>query len=108
MRAIGTSITTLNLEFLIADILKEQKNPISITSKRTCVYRANRTSKDSIRQNKSFKRTKNFKPFNRCRKLNRGSNYNMLLENDDDEAFKDVETEFESDLDLELEFFIIL
>ncbi len=29
----------------------------------------------------------------------------MLLENDDDEAFKDAETELESDLDLELKSF---
>src|SRR6266566_4033007 len=55
MRAIGVLVTTLNLEFLIADILEEQKNPTSITSKRTFVHKANRPSKDSTCQNKGFK-----------------------------------------------------
>src|SRR6266566_9188355 len=67
-------------------------------------YRTNRPSKDPIRQNKGFKYTESFRPSNRCRKSDRGSSYNTHPE-EDEEAFKDVETEFESDLDPELESF---
>ncbi len=48
MRAIKASVTALNLKFFIIDILKEQKNPVSTTSKRMYVYKANRTLKDLI------------------------------------------------------------
>ncbi len=65
MKIIETSVIALNLEFLIADILEEQRNPTSTTSKRTYVHKVNRTSKDPIRQSKSFKRIKNFRLFNR-------------------------------------------
>src|SRR6266566_10126823 len=108
MRAIGASVTALNLEFLIADILKKQRNPASTTSKKTYVHRANRTSKDLTRQNKSFKRIENFRPSNRRRRSDRGSNYNMLFEDDDDKVFKNVEIEPESDLKLKLESFIYI
>ncbi len=90
----------------MADILEEQKNLAFIIFKRTYVYRTNRTPKDLIRQSKSLKRIKNFKPFNRRRKLNRGSNHNTFLKDDDDKASKDVETELESDPNPELESFI--
>ncbi len=104
MRAVEASVTALNLEFLMADILEEQRNPASITSKRTFVYRANRPFRDPICQNKGFKRIESFRPFNRCRRPDRGSSYNMYPE-DDEEVSKDVEIEPESDLDLELESF---
>ena len=104
MKVIRPSITALNLEFFIADILEEQRNPTSTTSKRTYVYKANRTPKDPIHQNKGPKRIESFKLFNRRRRLNRGSNYNIYLE-DDEEAFKDIETELESDLNFKLKFF---
>ncbi len=107
MRAIGASITALNLEFLIADILEEQRNPVFITFKRTYVYRVNRTSRDSICQSKGFKRIESFRLSNRCRRLDRGSNYNMLFEDDDDEVFKNAEIEFESDLDPEIKVFYL-
>ncbi len=105
MRTVRTSVTVLNLEFFIADILEEQKNPASTTFKRTFVYKANRPSKDPTRQNKSFKRIESSRPFNRCRRLNKGFSYNIYLK-DDEEAFKDVETKPKSDLDPELESFI--
>ncbi len=70
------------------------------------VYRANRTSRDLICQSKGFKCIERFKLFNCCRRLDRGFSYNTFFEDDDDEAFKDVEIEFESDLDFELESFI--
>ena len=98
MRAIGASVTDLNLEFLMTDILEEQRNPVSTTSKRTYVYRANRTPKDLIRQSKGLKRIESSRPFNRRRRPNRGSNHNTFPENDDNEVFKDVETKFKSDL----------
>ncbi len=44
--------------------------------------------------------------FNRRRRPNRGSSYNTLFEDDDDKTFKNVETELEFDLDLELKSFI--
>ncbi len=105
MRTIGTFVTALNLEFLIADILKEQRNPTSTISKRTYVHKANRTLKDLIRQSKSPKRIKSSRPSNCRRRPNRGSNHNTLLEDDDNKAFKDTETEPESDPNLELESF---
>jgi len=43
--------------------------------------------------------------FNRRRRPDKGSNYNTFFKNDDDEAFKDVETELESDLDFKLKSF---
>src|SRR6266566_3972647 len=104
MKAVGASVIALNLEFLITDILEEQRNPAFTTSKRTFVHRANRPSKDPTHQNKGSKYTESFKPLNRRRKPNRGFNYNIYPE-DDEEAFKDAETEFESDLNLELESF---
>ena len=70
------------------------------------VYRANRTSRDLICQSKGFKCIERFKLFNCCRRLDRGFSYNTFFEDDDDEAFKDVEIEFESDLDLKLKSFI--
>src|SRR6266566_7867282 len=70
-------------------------------------YRVNMPSKDTIRQNKGFKRTENFKPSNCRRKPDRGSNYNMYLE-EDEKASKNVETKPESDPDLELEPFICI
>ncbi len=67
-------------------------------------YKANRPFRDFICQNKSFKCIESFRLFNRRRKPDRGSNYNMYFE-EDEKVFKDVEIEFESDLDLELESF---
>ena len=99
MRVVGASVITLNLEFLMADILEEQRNPASIIFKRTFVYRANRLSRDPIRQNKSFKHIESSKPFNRRKRPDKGFSYNIYLK-DDEEASKDVETEFESNLDL--------
>ncbi len=69
------------------------------------IHKANWTSKDPTHQSKGFKRIKSFRPSNRRRRPNKGSNYNTLLKDDDDEAPKDVETELESDPDLELESF---
>ncbi len=88
----------------MADILEEQRNPASTTSKRTFVHKANRPFKDPTYQNKGFKRTESSKPFNRRKKPDRGSNYNTYPE-DDEEASKDAETEPESNPDLELESF---
>ncbi len=101
MRAIKITITALNFEFLIADILEKQRNPASTTFKKIASYKANKLSKDPIRQNKGPKRIKSFKPFNRHKKPDRGSNYNTYFE-EDKEVFKNVETEPESDLNLEL------
>src|SRR6266699_1563537 len=104
MKAIKTSIIILNLKFLIADILKEQRNPTSTTSKRTFVHRANRPFKDPTRQNKGSKRTESSRPPNRRKRPDRGSNHNTHPE-DDEEASKNAETELESDLDPELKSF---
>ncbi len=105
MKTIEVSITTLNLKFLITDILKEQKNPTSTISKRIYVYKANRTLKDPTCQSKGFKYTESSKPSNRRRKPNRGSNYNTFFKNNDDKVFKNVKTEFKSDPNLELKSF---
>src|SRR6266699_5635419 len=105
MRTIRVSITALNLKFLIADILEKQRNPASTTSKRTYIHRTNRTPKDLIRQSKSFKRIESSKPSNRRRRPNKGSNYNILSKDDDDEIFKNVKTELESDLNPKLKSF---
>ncbi len=99
MRVIRTSVTTLNLKFLITDILKEQRNPASTTSKRTYVHRANRPPKDPTRQNKGLKCTESSRPSNRRWRPDRGSSYNIHLE-DDEEGFKDIETEPESEFEL--------
>ncbi|SRR6266699_2118437 len=105
MKTIRTSVTTLNLEFLITDILKKQKNPTSITSKRTYVYRANRTPKDPTYQNKSLKHTENFRPSNRRRRPDKSSSHNILSEDNNDKTSKNVEIKLESDLNLKLESF---
>jgi len=68
-------------------------------------YRANRLFKDLIYQNKGPKYIESFRPSNCRRKPDRGSNHNMHPE-ENEEAFKNVETELESDLDSELESFI--
>ncbi len=68
------------------------------------VHRANKPFKDLICQNKGFKHIESFRPFNRRRRPNRGSSYNIYPE-DDEKAFKDIETELESDLDFKLKFF---
>src|SRR6266566_8794865 len=94
----------LNFEFLMADILKERRNPASTTFKKMASYRANRPSKDLTYQNKGFKYIESFRPFNRRKRPDKGSNYNTHLEKDE-EVFKDVETELKSDLNLELESF---
>src|SRR6266699_4753483 len=104
MRTIKTSVTTLNLKFLIADILKEQRNPTSTTSKRSFVHRANRPFKDPTRQNKGSKRTESSRPPNRRKRPDRGSNHNTHPE-DDEEASKNAETEPESDPEPKLESF---
>ena len=92
----------------MADILEEQRNPAFTTSKRTYVHRANRAPKDPTRQSKGFKRIESSRLSNRRRRLDRGSSYNMLFEDDDDETFKDAETEPESDPDPELKSFIYI
>src|SRR6266566_820158 len=69
------------------------------------IHRANRTPKDFIYQNKGSKCIKSFRPFNRRRRLDRGSSYNTFFENDDDKTFKDTETELEFDLNPELKSF---
>src|SRR6266699_7260095 len=102
MRTIRASITALNLKFFIIDILKKQRNPTFTTSKRTYVHKTNQTFKDPIRQNKGLKHIESSRPFNRRRRPNRGSNYNTFFKDDDDETFKDAETKFESDSNLEL------
>ncbi len=68
-------------------------------------YRANRSFKDSTRQNKSPKRIESFRSSNRRRKPDRGSSHNTHLK-EDEEASKNVEIKPESDLNLELESFI--
>src|SRR6266566_1783878 len=105
MRAIGASVTALNLEFFMADILKEQRNLAFTTSKRTYVHKANRTFKDPIYQSKGFKCIESSRLSNRRRRPNRGFSYNTLSEDDDDKVSKEVEIELKSDLDLELESF---
>src|SRR6266566_4266004 len=100
MRAIGASVTALNLEFLMADILEEQRNLASTISKRTYVHRANRPPRDPTRQNKGLKRTESSRPSNRRWKPDRGSSYNTYPE-DDEEGSKDVETEPELELELQ-------
>jgi len=67
-------------------------------------YKANKPSKDPTRQNKSPKHTESSKPSNRRKKPDRGSNHNTHPE-EDEETFKDVETELESNPDLELKSF---
>ena len=94
-------MTALNLEFLIADILEEQRNPVFTTFKKMAFYRANRLFKDFICQNKGLKRIESSRLSNCCKKPDRGSNYNTYFE-EDKEVFKNVETEPESDLNLEL------
>jgi len=89
----------------MADILEEQRNPASTTSKRTYVHRANRMPKDLTHQNKGFKHTESFKLSNRRRRPDRGSNYNTLPKDDNDEAFKDAETKLKSDPNPKLESF---
>ncbi len=88
----------------MADILEEQRNPASTTFKKMAFYKVNKPFRDSIYQNKGSKYIESFKPSNRCKKPDRGSSYNTYLE-DDKEAFKDVEIEFEFDLDPELKSF---
>src|SRR6266566_5458681 len=104
MRTIRTSVTALNLEFLIADILEKQRNPASTTSKRTFVHKANKPSKDPTHQNKSLKHIESFKLSNRRKRPDRGSNYNTYPE-DNEEASKNAETEPKSDPDPELKSF---
>ncbi len=62
--------------------------------------------KDSTRQNKDFKRIESSKSSNRRRRPDRGSSYNTFFKDDDNEVLENVKTEFESDLDPELESFI--
>src|SRR6266566_6349303 len=103
MRVIGALITALNLEFFMADILEEQRNLASITSKRMYVHRANRPFRDPTRQNKGPKCIESFRLFN-CRwRFDRGSSYNTYFE-DDEEGSKDAEIELE--LEPELQSFI--
>ena len=68
-------------------------------------YKTNRSFRDPIYQNKGSKRIESFRSSNRRRKLDRGFNHNIYLE-EDEEASKNAEIEPESDLDLELESFI--
>ncbi len=105
MKTIRVLVTALNLKFLIADILEEQRNPAFITSKKTYVHKANQTFKDPIHQSKGLKRTESSRSSNRYWRLDKGSNYNIFFKNDDNKVFKNVEIEFESDLNLELESF---
>jgi len=84
--------------------LKKQKNPAFTTFKKITSYRANRPFKDFIRQNKDLKRIESSRLSNCCKKPDRSSNYNTHLE-ENEEVFKDVETEPESNLDLELKSF---
>src|SRR6266699_5565231 len=105
MRVIGVTVTALNLKFLMADILEEQRNPAFIIFKKMASYKANRPFKKPIRKNKGFKHIESSRPSNRRNKPDRGSSYNTYSEKDE-EAFKNVETEPESDLDLELKSFI--
>ncbi len=105
IKAIRASITALNLKFLIADILEEQRNPASTTFKRIYVHRANRMSKDLTRQNKGPKRIESSRPFNRRRRPDKGSSHNTLSKNDDDKAFEDAKTEFKSDSNSKLKSF---
>src|SRR6266699_1621085 len=100
IKAIEASVTALNLKFLMADILEEQRNPASTTSKRTYVYRVNKPPRDPTYQNKNPKRIESFKPSNRRWRSDRGLSYYMHLE-DDEEGFKDVEIEFESEFELQ-------
>src|SRR6266566_3675025 len=104
MRAIGITVTALNFEFFIADILKKQRNLASTIFKKMASYKANRPSKDPIRQNKGPKRIESSRPSNRRKKPDRGSSYNTYLE-EDEKAFKDAKTKPESNLNPELEFF---
>src|SRR6266699_3737557 len=67
-------------------------------------YKANRPSKDPIRQNKGPKRIESSRPSSRRKKPDRGSSYNTYLE-EDEKAFKDAKTKPESNLNPELEFF---
>jgi len=105
MRAIRATVTALNFEFLMADILKKQRNLTSTTFKKMASYKANRPFRDFTHQNKNSKRIESSKLSNRRRKPDRGFNYNTHPK-EDEEASKDVETEFESDLNPKLESFI--
>src|SRR6266699_1045570 len=67
-------------------------------------YKANKHSKDPIRQNKGPKRTENSKPSNCRKKPDRGSNYNMHSK-EDKKAFKNVETKPKSNPNPKLESF---
>src|SRR6266699_6686888 len=106
MKVIRASVTALNLKFLIVDILEKQRNLAFTTSKRTYVYRANKLFKNFIYQNKGFKRTESFKPSNRRWRFDKGSSYNIYFK-DDEEGFKDVETELESELELQSFIYVI-
>ena len=107
MKAIRATVTALNLEFLMADILEEQRNPASTTFKKMAFYRVNKPFKDPIRQNKGSKRTESSRPSNRRRKPDRGSNYNTYLKKDE-EASKDTKTKPESNPNPKLESFIYI
>ncbi len=105
MKTIRTTITTLNLKFLIADILEKQRNPASTTFKKMASYKANRPSKNPIHQNKSPKYTESSKPSNHRKKPDKGSSHNIHPEKDK-KASKDVETKLKSDPNPKLESFI--
>ncbi len=104
MKAIRATVTALNLEFLIADILKEQRNPAFTTFKKMASYRANKPSKDPTRQNKGPKRTESSRPSNRRRKPDKDSSHNTHPE-EDEEASKDTKTKPESNPNPKLESF---
>ena len=106
MKAIGASVTALNLEFLMADILEEQRNPASTTSKRTYIHRANKPPRDPTRQNNGSKRTESSRPSNRRWKPDRGSSHNTHPKNDE-KGSKDAKTEPESELELQSFIYII-
>ncbi len=99
MRVIGTSVIVLNLEFLIADILEEQRNLTFTIFKRMYVYRVSRFSRDPICQNKGVKHIESFRPSNRRWRSNRGLSYNIHFK-DDEEGFKDVKIELELEFEL--------
>ncbi len=89
----------------MADILEEQKNPISTTFKKMASYKANKPFKDPICQNKGLKYTENSRLSNRRKKLDKGSNHNIYPE-ENEETFKNVEIELKSNLDFKLKSFI--
>ena len=112
MRAVGATVTALNLEFLMADILEEQRNPASTTSKKM-VHRAKRSfqkpSKDPKRQNRGFKDTESSKRFESSRrssyngqgrrKYDKGSNHHAVPEGSETESETELETEPEPKLE---------